>query len=100
MMPFAFMRMIASGSSPGDRFECQQNTKPLSTGAEPRTVEAHAMQLQLLELREDFHIRCNRPAQRVAAKRELFEIHEGREQLKRFGKRWSCATQHILSRKD
>ena len=74
--------------------------KPLRPDTEPLTVEAHAMQIQLLELREDFHIRCNCPAQRVAAKRELFEIRKGREQLQCLGKRRSCAIKHIFSRKN
>jgi len=72
----------------------------LSTGAEPLTVEAHVMQIQLLELLEDCHVGCNRPAQRVAAKRELFEIRKGREQLQCLGKRRSCATKHTFSRKN
>ena len=74
--------------------------KALRPDAEPLTVEAHAMQIQLLELLEDFRIRCNRPAQRVAAKKELFEIRKGREQLQCIGKRRSCATKYIFSRKN
>ena len=66
------------GSSP-ERCKCQQNTKPLRPGTNNLTVEFHAVQLQFLELRKDCHVRCNRPAQLVAAKRELFEICKWRK---------------------
>ena len=72
----------------------------LSTGAERLTIEAHAGQIQLFEAIEGYHVGWNRPTQIATAKRELFEIHEGREQLKCIGKRWSCAAQHTISRKD
>ena len=54
-------------------------TKPRSMGADQLTVEAHAVQPELFELLEDCHVGCNRPAQLVAAKRELFEICEWRK---------------------
>ena len=43
------------------------------------TVEAHVVQAELLELGEDCHIRCNGPAQLVAAQIELFESYERRK---------------------
>ena len=75
-------------------------TDPLRPGAERLTIEAHEAQTQHIQFIEDCHVGWNRPTQLVGAKREYFEIHEGREQLKCLGKRWSCASQHILSRKD
>ena len=82
------------------RFKCQQKTKSLRPDAERLTVEAHVVQNELLELGVDGHIGCDRPTQRVSAKRKLFEIREGREQLQCLGKRRSCATKHIFSRKN
>ena len=43
------------------------------------TAEVHAVQDELLELDKDPHVRCNRPAQLIAAQVEFFEISEGRK---------------------
>ena len=43
------------------------------------TVEAHGTQFELLELAKDCHVRCNSPAQMVAAQVEHFEFGERRK---------------------
>ena len=43
------------------------------------TVEAHAGQIELLELGKDCHVRCNSPAQFVVTQFELFEFCERRK---------------------
>ena len=45
-------------------------------GSTTLTVEAHVVQVELLELGEDSHIRCNGPAQLVAAQIQLFDFFE------------------------
>ena len=48
-------------------------------GSTTLTVEAHAVQAELLELGEDCHISCNGPTRLVAAQIELFEFCERRK---------------------
>ena len=66
------------------------------SGLPPRRMNPNS---NFFELSKDGHVGCNRPAQPVADKSELFEIREGREQLKYLGKRRSCAAPHIFGRK-
>ena len=40
------------------------------------TIEAHVVQDELLELGKDSHVRCNGPAQLVAAQIQLFDFFE------------------------
>ena len=45
-------------------------------GSTTRTVEAHAVQVELLELDKDCHVRCNGPIQFVVAQIQLFDFFE------------------------
>ena len=54
------------GQFPCRKSECQQNTKPLSTGAEQLTVEPAASHLELLEIRQSAPFRRDSASELVS----------------------------------